>query len=144
MSPARPINMTMTTEDIIQTKARELCEAIAAQPVFRANFQRIEAFMADQTSRGQYEAVVGKGEELHRKQHAAQPIDAAEIAAFEKDREALLANPVAKNFIEAQDEIHEIQHTVQKLINKTLQLGRVPTADDLNEGGSCGHGCGCH
>jgi hypothetical protein len=32
---------------------------------------------------------------------------------------------------------------VQKFISKTLELGRLPGAEDLEEG--CGHGgCGCH
>ncbi len=134
----------MSENNIITEKTRELCEAIAAQPGFRASFQRIESFMADSLSRGQYENVVTKGQQLQEKQQSAQPLDPTEIAAFEKDREALLANPVAKNFIEAQEEIHELQHSIQKQINKTLQLGRTPTADDLKEEGSCGHGCGCH
>ena len=134
----------MSENTIITEKTRELCEAIAAQPGFRASFQRIETFMADSLARGQYETVVTKGQQLQEKQQSAQPLDATEIAAFEKDREALLANPVAKGFIEAQDEIHELQHSIEKQIKKTLQLGRTPTAEDLNEEGSCGHGCGCH
>ena len=34
--------------------------------------------------------------------------------------------------------------TVKKFVAKTVELGRIPTAEDLAEGGSCGHGCGCH
>ena len=49
----------------------------------------------------------------------------------------------ARGFIDAQEEMHELQHTIQKQINKTLELGRVPNPEDLAEG-SCGHGCGCH
>ncbi|MFM2293639.1 MAG: hypothetical protein RLZZ350_52 [Verrucomicrobiota bacterium] len=134
----------MTANDIIGSKTRELCEAIVAQPGFRASFARIEAFMDNEAARSQYERVVNKGQELQSKQQAAQPMDATEIAAFEQDREALLANPVARGFIEAQDELHDLQHSVQKQINKTLQLGRVATAEDLEEKGSCGTGCGCH
>jgi hypothetical protein len=29
-------------------------------------------------------------------------------------------------------------------VSKTLELGAVPSAEDLAEGGSCGSGCGCH
>jgi cell fate (sporulation/competence/biofilm development) regulator YlbF (YheA/YmcA/DUF963 family) len=134
----------MSENNIITEKTRELCEAIAAQPDFRANIGHIETFMDDEKARSLYETVATKGQALHEKQHSGQPLDGAEIAAFEKDREALLANPVAKAFLEAQDEIHELQHSIEKQIKKTLQLGRVPTTEDLNEGGSCGHGCGCH
>lgn len=133
----------LAATDIITLKTRELCEAIVAQPDFRAQFTRIETFMADNQARDQYEIVVNKGQALQEKQQRAQPLDNAEIAAFEQDREALLANPIARGFIEAQDEIHDLQHAIQKQIKKTLQLGRVPTADELSEG--CGHGgCGCH
>jgi hypothetical protein len=38
--------------------------------------------------------------------------------------------------------LHEVQESVTKLVNKTLELGRMPTEEDL--GGGCGHGCGCH
>jgi cell fate (sporulation/competence/biofilm development) regulator YlbF (YheA/YmcA/DUF963 family) len=134
---------TLVDTDIITDKTRELCEAIVAQPTFQASFQRIETFMANDQARGQYESVVNKGQALQEKQQRALPLDGAEIASFEKEREALLANPVARGFIEAQDEIHELQHAIQKQINKTLQLGRVPSTEDLEEG-SCGHGCGCH
>ena len=70
-------------------------------------------------------------------------LDAAEIASFESERETLLKNPVATAFLDAQEEMHEIQNVVKKTVGKTIEIGRVPTADDLAEG-SCGEGCGCH
>ena len=72
---------------------------------------------------------------------SAQP---AEIAAFESERDALLKNPVASSFLDAQEEMHELQSSVKKTVAKTVELGRIPTAEDLAEGGSCGAGCGCH
>jgi len=130
-------------EDVITQKTRELCEAIVSQPGFKSSHQRIEAFMADEQARDLYENVVNKGQMLHDKQHRAEPLDQAEIAAFETDREVLLANPVARGFIDAQEELHDIKHSVQKFISKTLELGRLPEAGDMEEG--CGHGgCGCH
>lgn len=134
---------TLTEESILTTKTRELCEAIAANPGFQASQQRIEAFMADEIARAQYEAVVNKGQALQEKQQRSLPLDGAEVAEFEKQREALLGNAVARGFIEAQDEMHKLQSSIHKQINKTLELGRVPSAEDLEEG-SCGHGCGCH
>jgi hypothetical protein len=55
----------------------------------------------------------------------------------------LLGNPVARGFLDAQEELHEIQSSIHKHISKTIELGRLPVAADLEEG-SCGHGCGCH
>jgi cell fate (sporulation/competence/biofilm development) regulator YlbF (YheA/YmcA/DUF963 family) len=100
-------------------------------------------FLADSTARGQYELLMSKGQALQEKQHHGQTLDPAEISAFEKDRDALLKNPVASSFLDAQEEMHALQSGVQKIVAKTIELGRIPAAEDLSEG-SCGHGCGCH
>jgi cell fate (sporulation/competence/biofilm development) regulator YlbF (YheA/YmcA/DUF963 family) len=129
----------------IEDKARELCEAIVAQPQWTSIRNRIDAFLSNDAARGQFDDVNTKGRSLHEKQHNGQPLNGQEIADFERQRDALLQNPVARGFLEAQDELHEIQHSVQKYLSKTLQLGRVPTESDLKaEEDSCGHGnCGC-
>ena len=127
----------------IEEKTQELCATIIAQPEMAAIRKRIDAFMADANAKGQYETVLSKGNALHEKQHHGQPLDGNEVADFEKHRDTLLQNPVAKGFLDAQEELHEIQSSIQKLVTKTFELGRVPTAADLEEG-SCGSGCGCH
>jgi len=134
---------TTTVENTITEKTLELCSAIVAQPDFGDIRQRIDAFMADDKSRAQYESLMTKGQALNDKQQRALPLSGEEISDFEKDREALLGNPVARGFLDAQEALHEIQESVQKYVAKTLELGRVPTEEDLG-GGSCGHGCGCH
>jgi cell fate (sporulation/competence/biofilm development) regulator YlbF (YheA/YmcA/DUF963 family) len=134
---------TPVGEDVVTQKARELCEAIVSQPNFRASHQRIEAFLADDQARGHYESVMTKGQALQEKKQRALPLNDEEIAAFEKDREALLQHPVARGFLEAQEELYQLQHSIQKQITMTLELGRVPGPEDL-AGESCGHGCGCH
>ena len=128
----------------IEEETRELCATIVAQPEMTKIRSRIDAFMADTMSRGQYELVNTKGQTLHQKQHAGQPLNGEEIAEFEKHRDALLKNPVARGFLEAQDELHEMQNMIQKYIHKTFELGRVPAEADFKEEGSCGEGCGCH
>jgi cell fate (sporulation/competence/biofilm development) regulator YlbF (YheA/YmcA/DUF963 family) len=86
---------------------------------------------------------MSKGNALHEKQHNGHTLDGVEIADFEKHRDELLKNPAAAAYLDAQEELHQLQHSIQKHVSKTLQLGRVPTEADLEEG-SCGHGCGCH
>jgi cell fate (sporulation/competence/biofilm development) regulator YlbF (YheA/YmcA/DUF963 family) len=127
----------------IEEKTQELCQTLIAQPEMLSIRKRIDTFLADASTRGQYETLMGKGQALHEKQQHGQPLASAEISDFEKGREALLKNPVASGFLDAQEELHAIQHSIQKQISKTLELGRIPTAEDLDEG-SCGHGCGCH
>jgi len=128
---------------IIEEKTRELCEAIVAQPEMASIRSRIDTFLADADARGQYETVMSKGNVLHEKQHNGEALDGAAIADFEKHRDALLKNPVARAFLDAQEEAHDLQHSIQRTVAKTFELGRLPTAAELEEG-SCGHGCGCH
>ena len=128
----------------IETKTNELCEAILQEIQTGGIRQRIDTFLSDATARGAYESLMSRGQALQEKQHHGQPLDPTEIATFEKDRDALLKNPVASGFLDAQEEMHELQSTVKKMVGKTIELGRIPTADDLAEGGSCGSGCGCH
>jgi len=134
---------TRNGDNVILEKTKELCHAIVTEPGMVSIRQRIDTFLADAGARGQYETVTSKGQALHEKQHRGQPLDNAEISDFEKHRDALLQNPVAKSFLDAREELHEIQHSIQKYVAKTLELGRVPTAEDL-EDHSCGDDCGCH
>jgi cell fate (sporulation/competence/biofilm development) regulator YlbF (YheA/YmcA/DUF963 family) len=127
----------------LEAKTNELCEAILEQMQTAGIRKRIDTFMADNRARGQYEALMTKGQALQEKQHHGQTLDAAEIATFESERDALLKNPVATSFLDAQEEMHEIEKSVKRTVAKTIELGRIPLADELTEG-SCGHGCGCH
>jgi cell fate (sporulation/competence/biofilm development) regulator YlbF (YheA/YmcA/DUF963 family) len=127
----------------IETKTNELCEAILEQLQTGGIRQRIDTFLADASARGAYESLMSKGQALQEKQHSGETLEPAEISAFEKDRDALLKNPVASGFLDAQEEMHDLQHSVQKTVAKTIELGRIPSAEDLES--SCGHGgCGCH
>jgi hypothetical protein len=58
----------------------------------------------------------------------------------------LLRNPVARGFIDAQEELQQVQRSVHQYVSKTLELGRLPTEEELDGGGCCGEnhgGCGC-
>jgi cell fate (sporulation/competence/biofilm development) regulator YlbF (YheA/YmcA/DUF963 family) len=136
----------MTEDSPLFTKTRELCQTILDQPEVKSIHERINAFLGDETARSQYESLVNKGQELRQKQEGSLPLSGEEIADFEQDRDALLKNPVARGFIDAQEELHEMKHAIQKHLSKTLELGRLPTSEDLEEGGCCssgGGGCGC-
>jgi cell fate (sporulation/competence/biofilm development) regulator YlbF (YheA/YmcA/DUF963 family) len=134
---------TQIEENPVTQKTRELCQAIVDLPNLRAARQHIDAFLSNEKARAQYETLIAKGQALQEKQQNSVPLDGTEIADFEGHRETLLANPVARDFLDAQEELHDLQHSIQKYVSKTLETGRVPTAEDLGDG-SCGHGCGCH
>jgi cell fate (sporulation/competence/biofilm development) regulator YlbF (YheA/YmcA/DUF963 family) len=135
--------LTQTEENAVVEKTRDLCNTILAQPNMTVIRKSIDAFMADDKSRADYESLMAKGQALHEKQHQSLPLSGDEIGEFEKHRESVLNNPVARNFLDAQEALHHIQQNIQTHVSKTLELGRLPSAEDLN-GGSCGSGCGCH
>ena len=137
--------MQTTQDGVITEKTRELCQAILDQPNMRSARQRIDTFVADDKARTQYEGLMAKGQALQQKQQRSQQLTGEEISQFEKEREALLNNPVARGFLEAQEELHHVHQSINQYVSKTLELGRVPTeADFEDEHGDCGHGsCGC-
>jgi cell fate (sporulation/competence/biofilm development) regulator YlbF (YheA/YmcA/DUF963 family) len=136
--------MEITIEESpVTRKTKELCQTLLDEPGVRSIRQRIDAFLEDEKARTQYEELVTKGQALQEKQQNAMQLTEGEIAEFEQQREGLLNNPIARGFLDAQEELQQVQQSVHKYIKKTLELGRIPAEEDLTEG-SCGHGCGCH
>jgi cell fate (sporulation/competence/biofilm development) regulator YlbF (YheA/YmcA/DUF963 family) len=134
----------MTAQDtVVLEKTRELCETLVSQPEFKEIRQRIDAFMADEDAKSQYQQVVEKGEMLQHKQQMGMPLTADEITEFEKQRDTLVNNPLARGFLDAQQEMHKVQESVGQYVAKTFELGRIPTEQDFDSG-SCGPSCGCH
>lgn len=128
---------------MIGRKTRELCELLLEEPNMKALRQRIEDFMGDEKVREQYDGLVSKGQALQQKQQMSAALTDEEIADFEQHRDAVLSNPVARGFLDAQQEMRQVQQTISQYVNKTLELGRLPSAEELSQGG-CGHGgCGC-
>lgn len=142
--------MSINAEDsAVIVKTRELCAHIAGDPVFLQLQEKVERFLNDDSARLQYQSVHERGEELHHKQHAGIELGAAEIREFEAAREALFDNEIARDFLTAQQELEQLQKQIRKYVGMTLELGRVPSAQELAEtgGGGCcgggGGGCGC-
>src|SRR5205085_4697773 len=95
---------TTIEETPVVQKTRELCQAILEQPNMRDIRQRIDAFMGDEKARQQYDALTAKGQSLQEKQQTGR-LTQDEISSFEKDRETLFNNPVARGFLDAQEEL---------------------------------------
>ncbi len=140
------IMQTQIEESVVVQKTKELCQTILDQPEFQALRQRIDAFMADAPTRGQYDSLMVKGQLLQEKQQAGLPLDGGEITDFENLRETFLKNPIARGFLDAQEDMQKMQQSVSQYVSKTFELGRVPEESDLDSGGGggCGQGCGCH
>ena len=134
----------------VLAKTRELCAAIAADERFTKLQKDVERFLDDDAARLMYQSVHQRGEELHQKQHSGVELAPTEIREFEAARDELMNNEVASGFLDAQGELEALQKTIGKYVNMTLELGRVPTEEELAEaqgggccGGSGGGGCGC-
>jgi cell fate (sporulation/competence/biofilm development) regulator YlbF (YheA/YmcA/DUF963 family) len=134
--------MVTTEESTIILKTKELCRTILDEPEYVALRKQVDAFMADEDAKNQYQSVLEKGDVLQQKQQTGMPLTGEEITEFESAREQLLANPVAKAFLDAQESMHRVQSSVSQYVAKTFELGRLPSEEDFNHG-SCGSGCGC-
>ena len=130
-------------ESAIVLKTRELCQALLESPEMAPVLQQINSFMGDENAKLQYQQVSEKMDFLNQKKHMGMEITDQEIDEFNSDRQALLSNPSAKGFLDAQQEVNRMQELVGQYVQKTFELGRVPTDEDFSSG-SCGHGCGCH
>jgi cell fate (sporulation/competence/biofilm development) regulator YlbF (YheA/YmcA/DUF963 family) len=136
--------MTTTTEEtVIMQKTRELCDTIVAQPEFQALQSQVARFLNDEQAKSQYQAVVERGELLQQKQQMGAPLEDNEIAEFNKHRDVLINNPVARGFLDAQQAMQDVQKTIGQYVAKTFELGRTPTDDDMSGCCSDHGGCGC-
>ncbi len=131
------------TDSVIRQKTLELCETMLKQPEFQAVRRSMDLFQADTKAQELYQKLSEKGQYLQHKQQQGLQLEEAEIAAFDKERDAFFNNPVAKGFVDAQKTMHEMTEEVSQYVSKTFELGRIPKDEDF-ESGSCGHGCGCH
>lgn len=134
--------MQTTIEDTpVIRKTKELCQTILDEPTMKSIRQRIDAFMTDEKTRTDYNGLVTKGQALPQKQQLSLALTPEELADFEQHRDTLLNNPVARGYLDAQEELHEMQHSIHMYIGKTLELGRMPSEEDLSSG--CDGSAGC-
>lgn len=141
--------MSLIADDsTVMGKARELCETIANDPDFAKLQTRVESFFNDAEASQMYRNVQEQGMSLQQKQQAGMELSAGEIQKFESARDELLSNDNARGFVDAQQELDNLQRMIGKYVGKTIELGHVPEAEDLaDEGGCCGGdsgGCGCN
>jgi cell fate (sporulation/competence/biofilm development) regulator YlbF (YheA/YmcA/DUF963 family) len=134
---------TLSASPTIEDKALELCQFVLEQPEFQDSWNRIEAFLADPAAQGVYRAWQEASRDLAMREREGIPLTDHDLVAVEVRKEAVLENAVALGFAESEEILNGIFGTVTRLLQKTLQLGRVPTEEDLSEGSCCGGGCGC-
>ena len=121
----------------------QLCESIVSQKGFAELYKKIDAFINDEKLKYEYGMLNDRGALLQQKQQAGVEIAENEIADFEKLREEFMANPIASQFLEAQEEVQQVQDRIHQVIAKTFEVGHVPQSEDFD---FCSDGfgnCGC-
>ena len=133
-------------ESPVIVKTRELCETLVAQESFKSLKAQVDAFLADAKSQRQYQDLSDLQGHLVQKQRSGMALSQQEIDDFETARRELMANTVAAGFIEAQRSMEKLQEEISSFVQLAFELGRAPTADeveaDKKKGGCCGGGCG--
>jgi cell fate (sporulation/competence/biofilm development) regulator YlbF (YheA/YmcA/DUF963 family) len=129
--------------DAVVRKTRELCQAILDQPEFTQIKQQVDDFMNDELAKFKFQMLTQKGNLLQMKQQHGAPMVESEITEFQRMREELMENPVARGFLEAQEKISRVHDSIFKHLNKTYELGRLPTDEDFEDGSCCDSTCGC-
>lgn len=136
-----PAMNLLEDDSAVMTKTRELCAVIAEDSEYQELLGQVEKFLGDDEARLSYQSVHEAGQRLNQKQQSGLELSESEIAAFEEARGNLFANPIASNFMKAQQSLEGIQTSVSRLVGMTLELGRVPAPEDIAQasgGGCCG------
>jgi len=141
------VTLQQATDSPVIEQTKALCHAMLEQPSFMRLKEQLDAFMEDMDVQQLYQELGGKQQYLVDKQSRGVPLTNEEVSEFEAERASLLGNPVAAGFIEVQKEMNKLQETVSMFIQKTFEMGRVPTTDEVEyelkpKGGCCGGGCG--
>ena len=97
----------------------------------------VERFLEDEAAKLQFQSVQEAGELLQQKQQAGLALGDAEVKDFESARDALLENAVAKEFLDAQQGFQQLQMAIGKYVGMTLEMGRVPAAEDFQKDECC-------
>jgi cell fate (sporulation/competence/biofilm development) regulator YlbF (YheA/YmcA/DUF963 family) len=131
--------------EAIKEKTEELCQLILDQEAFPELKTMITDFFADDEAKSIYNNVIEKQRNLQQKQQQGMPLTKEEVDDFENDREKLYVNSISRDFLYASQEFDKVQDFVIKHVIKTIELDRIPTEEDLEEGSGCGCGgsCGC-
>lgn len=133
----------LSPNSAILDKTRELCTLILQSGEYQENVSKIETFFKNDDAQASYKEFAELGETLHQKQQAGLLSD-EDVAGYDEKLKALKADSVTGEFMEAEQTLNGIVAQISKTVGKTLELGRLPEPEDMEEGGCCGGGgCGC-
>ncbi|MEM0898275.1 MAG: YlbF family regulator, partial [Verrucomicrobiota bacterium] len=100
------------TESAYLEKLRALCQSLLDDEDLKKIFGAIDSFMGNEEAKDLFSEMQENFEELNTKQQAGLQLTAGEVEEYNKKRDAMLANPVAKEFLEARESMEGVQATV--------------------------------
>lgn len=127
----------------LDTKIQELCQAVLDDLRVQSAREQVEAFLEDDDARELYSSVAQKGEELHAKQHRGEELTESDVKTFEQLRTAAFSDPRVQQFSSARATLQEVEDRIVAYVEKTLELGRIPSESEVaRQGGGCCGGSG--
>lgn len=136
----------LSPNSAILDKTRELCSMILQSNEYQENVSKIQRFAKNEEAQVAYREFAELGETLQQKQQAGLLTD-EDVAGFDEKMAALKADPITGEFMEAEQTLNGMVAQISKTVGKTLELGRLPEPEDLEDSGCCGGGggggCGC-
>lgn len=124
-------------------KTRELCQTILDQPEMTHLRKNVDTFLAHEDSISQYRSLVELSDTLNKRSAQGETLTQEELDDFDRRREELMDNPIARGFMDAQKSMQGVQEKVNRYLSKTFELGRIPEAEELECGSCDNHSCGC-
>jgi cell fate (sporulation/competence/biofilm development) regulator YlbF (YheA/YmcA/DUF963 family) len=132
---------------VLDQKIHDLCQAILTDAQVSSSREQIDAFLEDDDAREIYAAVMQKSDELQQKQRSGAELTDEDIIEYNRLRDRAFSDPRVQSFQMARGHIQEVEDKIVAYVEKTLELGRIPTPDEVvRQGGGCcggGGGGGC-
>ena len=132
MAIITPDGQTASSSADYKASAKELCQALLDDPQLKGVFSAVDDFMANEEAKGLFTEMQSKGESLQMKQQAGLELTAGEVEEYNKARDAMLDNPAAKAFVDAQGKIQSVHETVGSWVSLVFELGRMPTEEEFD------------
>ncbi len=143
-----------TGTSALDQKINALCQALLDDSELKTAREQIEAFLNDDDAREIYSAVMEKSQQLQTKQRMGEELSDDDIHEYNRLRDRAFSDSRVQSFQMARGIIQDAEDKVIAYVEKTLELGRIPEADEVvragggccggGGGGGCGSGgCGC-
>lgn len=139
-----------TVAESLTEQIETLCGAILKDEQVAQAQKNLNAFIDNEDARQLWQEFEACASALHQKQSKGEAFLPTETEKYEELRKQLEENSLIVNFLEARQVLGNVQKQVGQYVGLTLELGKVPSAEDLaqeNSGGCCGGGggggCGC-